>query len=183
MWGVGQPVMKTFRKHLPRDRVLDRLRLHAHIAKSTIPTYGRRLRYGCATARTSDGQVLDLAADVYERVFMTGWPTPHILLRDYARGVIERALELGELKIDIRKVRPPYKSQWPRRIPTKKQLEKHGVWTPDMPDSRIARSRIYESVMALETSLATLLAPIPDTSNGALEDLANPRRRKSLSAL
>jgi len=102
--------------------------------------------YGCAM-RTSDGQVLDLAADVYERVFMTGWPTPHILLRDYARGVIERALELGELKIDIRKVRPPYKSQWPRRIPTKKQLEKHGVWTPDMPDSRIARSRIYESVM------------------------------------
>lgn len=131
----------------PRLGVLRRLL--AQFAEIDDPYVMERLyavAYGCAM-RTSDNQVLDLAADVYERVFKTGRPTPHVLLRDYARGVIERALEFGELKIDLKNVRPPYKSEWPRRIPTKKQLEKHGVWTPEMSANRTARTQIYESVM------------------------------------
>jgi hypothetical protein len=131
----------------PRIGVLGRLIVQ--FAEIDDPYVVERLyavAYGCAM-RTSDPEVLNLATHVYEKVFKNGRPTAHVLLRDYARGVIERALESGDLKIEMSKVRPPYKSEWPSRIPTKKQLEKHGVWTPDMPDNRVARTEIYESVM------------------------------------
>jgi len=64
-----------------------------------------------------------LAARVYDRVFAGGTPRPHILLRDYARGVIERALRLGaELTVDEQLIRPPYASPWPH-IPEEDEIQ------------------------------------------------------------
>lgn len=49
---------------------------------------------------------------------------PHILLRDYARGIIEYANYLGiELSFELSKVRPPYYSSWPEEIPSLEELE------------------------------------------------------------
>jgi hypothetical protein len=64
-----------------------------------------------------------LAACVYACVFAAGSPPPHILLRDYARGVVERALHLGSaIDVVAERIRPPYKSQWPT-IPTEDDIK------------------------------------------------------------
>ena len=70
--------------------------------------------YGVAMRTHNFGQVERLASLVYTRVFASGRPPAHILLRDYARGVVERAVHLGgELTVDERLLRPPYASDWP----------------------------------------------------------------------
>ena len=57
-----------------------------------------------------------LAQRAYGLVFADGSPPAHVLLRDYARGVIERAVYLSpeledDLSLDF--IRPPYASTWP----------------------------------------------------------------------
>jgi len=105
--------------------------------------------YGCALRATDTLGVADLARDVYEMVFASGKPIPHVLLRDYARGVIEVALHTNpKLRIKNRKFRPPYKSTWPGRIPSLKRVEKeYGTWHKGMPDDQIARLTILHSVL------------------------------------
>lgn len=74
--------------------------------------------YGVAMRSRDPKSVGTLAELVYERIFLAGKPPTHILLRDYARGIIERALYLdSDIKMDLDLVRPPYISLWPD-IPT-----------------------------------------------------------------
>ena len=74
--------------------------------------------YGTAMRSQNAGEVGTLAAYVYAHVFASGAPPAHILLRDYARGVVERALNLrADFHVDETLIRPPYKSRWPE-IPT-----------------------------------------------------------------
>src|ERR1039457_2754927 len=89
--------------------------------------------YGCSM-RSSDTEALkSLAAWCYESIFR-GSPPVHLLARDYARGVIERALHLGaDLALDRRKIEPPYGSRWPRRIPSEAALKPLGAWEPEGP--------------------------------------------------
>jgi len=100
---------------------------------------------------TESNAISELAKNVYEWIFKNGTPPSHILLRDYARGIIEVALHRGlELDINIKKVKPPYKSKWPSEIPTEGELKKHGEWRKDMPDKEWARAYMYDSVMGSE---------------------------------
>ena len=70
--------------------------------------------YGIAMRSTDVQAMVPLAEAVYEEVFVEGDPPVHYLLRDYARGVIERALYLGaEIDVDRLKIEPPYRSDWP----------------------------------------------------------------------
>ena len=74
----------------------------------------------------SDPQLISqIASLVYEFVFKDGRPTPHILLRDYARGVLEYALHRDLLPdaVDVEKFRPPYKSAWPIEDPTPEEID------------------------------------------------------------
>ena len=104
--------------------------------------------YGCSMRGTENDAIGKLAQDVYGWVFKNGEPPPHILLRDYARGVIELALHLGiELDIDTDRVRPPYKSEWPSKIPTEEELKKYDEWEEGMSDEKWARGDLYGSVM------------------------------------
>ena len=48
--------------------------------------------YGVAMRGHDSLGVGNLASAVYRNVFASGSPPPHVLLRDYARGVIERAI-------------------------------------------------------------------------------------------
>ncbi len=108
--------------------------------------------YGTAMRSNNPKEVAPLATCVYHRVFSDGAPPPHILLRDYARGVVERALHLGaEIDVEAERIRPPYPSTWPT-IPTEEQIQ---VLFPDRSgpsyDSGCvdwARYRIVWSVMA-----------------------------------
>src|SRR5699024_6723292 len=48
---------------------------------------------------------------------------PHVLLRDYARGVVEFAHHSGlELSFDLKEVRPPYKSNFVEEYPTNEMI-------------------------------------------------------------
>lgn len=62
---------------------------------------------------------------VFNLIFKDGKPIPHILLRDYARGILEYALYLKILPkdIDFEKFRPPYDSVWPIKNPSKEEID------------------------------------------------------------
>ena len=78
--------------------------------------------YGVAMLSRDRDNVGRLASNVYSRLFANGAPPAHILLRDYARGVIERAVHLGaDLGVDLALARPPYQSEWPD-IPTEEAI-------------------------------------------------------------
>jgi hypothetical protein len=104
--------------------------------------------YGCAMRSMDNNAVGELAQDIYEWLFKNSEPPPNILLRDYARGVIELALYRGyRLDIDVEKIRPPYQSEWLSKIPTKEELEEYR-WHEGMPEEEFARKQIYSSVMS-----------------------------------
>ncbi len=107
--------------------------------------------YGVAMRSHDRDAVSALAMCVYNQVFAEGSPPPHILLRDYARGVVERALYLGsELTVDPEWIRPPYKSLWPT-IPTEEDIKPFlPDWSKGSHDSgelEWGRNRIGSSVL------------------------------------
>ena len=74
----------------------------------------------------TDPHIISRVADiVFELIFKGGKPTPHILLRDYAQGIMEFALykELLANDIDVELFRPPYSSEWPLENPTEKEID------------------------------------------------------------
>lgn len=81
--------------------------------------------YGCAIRSKSDKKGLKALSEwVYDEIFKHGNPPVHILLRDYARGVIEVALqEKINIQISRKKIEPPYSSYWPKRVPSEKSLK------------------------------------------------------------
>ena len=108
--------------------------------------------YGVATRSHDPSEVGALAECVYAHVFSTGTP-PHILLRDYARGVVERALHLqSKIGINENRIRPPYKSTWPV-IPSEKDIESflpdpsHNPHAHDRDEIKWARNQIGYSVL------------------------------------
>lgn len=82
--------------------------------------------YGCSL-RTKDIEALvPLSNYVYKTIFHKEEVYPHILLRDYARGVIEYTIHLGlELAVEIERIRPPYKSAFPDKLPTIEEIDAH----------------------------------------------------------
>jgi hypothetical protein len=108
--------------------------------------------YGTAMRSHDALEVGKLAECIYDRIFVTGEPPAHILLRDYARGIVERAIYLGSnIKIDPALIRPPYKSTWPK-IPTEEEIKPLlPDWSEGSYDDRDlvwARNRIGSSVMS-----------------------------------
>lgn len=69
---------------------------------------------GCAVRSKSKEHLASLCEYIYSSVFYVECEVyPHILLRDYARNIIEYAISIGEkLSIDIKKIRPPYNSSF-----------------------------------------------------------------------
>jgi hypothetical protein len=84
--------------------------------------------YGSAL-RSSDAAGLSaLARQAYLGVFADRDRVPHILLRDYARGVIEvaRVRGLQPPGLDLGAISPPYQSMWPLRCPSEERLRRYG---------------------------------------------------------
>ena len=107
--------------------------------------------YGIAMRSHDADAVGKLTLLVYEQVFASGGPPPHILLRDYARGVVERAIYLGaDIPVNVSLIRPPYKSNWPD-IPGEEVVEQltpnwdQGAWADG--DLEWSRNRIRHSVI------------------------------------
>lgn len=69
---------------------------------------------GCTVRTKTKEHLVDLCQYIYSSVFdVEGEVYPHVLLRDYAREVIEYAISIGEdLSIDVNKIQPPYNSSF-----------------------------------------------------------------------
>lgn len=82
--------------------------------------------YGCVLRTGQREKIKELTEYIFKTVFSDSTSViPHILLRDYARGVIEYAHYLGiELSFELSMVRPPYQSIWPEEIPSREEMEK-----------------------------------------------------------
>ena len=140
--------------NLLTDRLAAVVRLVTWVGDVDDPYVTERVyavAYGVAMRCHDPVAVGALATCVYERVFASGSPPPHILLRDYARGVCERALYLrSKTEVIADHIRPPYKSTWPT-IPSEEDIKTLlPDWTKGSYDSREpewARNRIGHSVI------------------------------------
>ena len=108
--------------------------------------------YGVSMRSQDATEIQKLGRAVYENIFAGRKPTTHILLRDYARGVVERTMHLNPNSTDFSEdlICPPYKSDWPR-IPDDAEIE---LLTPHWNSNagrhgtlEWARNRVRRSVM------------------------------------
>ncbi len=83
--------------------------------------------YGCAIRTNKKEELASLSDYIYQTIFKDKDEVyPHVLLRDYARGVIEFTNFSGfKLPFDIEDVRPPYKSSFPDQIMTNEEVDKN----------------------------------------------------------
>lgn len=81
--------------------------------------------YGVVCSINDKSLILQISRIVYDLVFKDGEPIPHVLLRDYARGILELTLHKGILPkgINTKNFRPPYKSEWPIQNPSKEDID------------------------------------------------------------
>ncbi len=103
--------------------------------------------YGVAMRSKDGARLRELADAVLETVFAVVPVVSHLLLRDYARGVVERLHCLVPQPDEtMRRVRPPYGSKWPR-IPSEKTIRRlKESFETDAKDAHGAR-RIAFSVL------------------------------------
>jgi len=107
--------------------------------------------YGCSMRSLDVTAIGKLSTAIFNSVFRSATVAPNVLIRDYARGVIERALILGvKLPFDHKKARPPYKSALLSHIPTEEDLKKYSEYTDKMPDEEWTRVHLCSSVLGME---------------------------------
>lgn len=108
------------------------------------------IAYGCILRTENIDSINKIATFVYSSVFKKGNPPKHILLRDYARNIIEYAIYKNpKIKIDVNLIRPPYNSNLPERLPSKEEVLKFNFPNNDIEakrDYRLMNNRIYHSV-------------------------------------
>jgi hypothetical protein len=83
------------------------------------------IAYGCAV-RTSNIEILKPLGDlIFHTVFDTENVIPDLLLRDYAKGIIEFSIFKGhKFDFDLVKIQPPFKSDLPTTFPTNDEIDK-----------------------------------------------------------
>lgn len=117
----------------------------AYVAERTLAA-----AYG-ATMRTMDTAGVSAIADrTHAKVFAGGRPRPHVLLREYAQGIIKRAeyLRKEPNSASWPMIDPPYASDWPK-VPTESEIDAIApAWTGDTSKTfSWGHHRIRSSVM------------------------------------
>ena len=80
---------------------------------------------GLAMRSNDKSSLRSLADFTYSVMFKNKSPPSNILLRDYAKCIIDCALHKGiELDINHKRLSPPYRSQWIQHFPTEEDIEK-----------------------------------------------------------
>ena len=81
--------------------------------------------YGVVCNIDDNTLIAHIAQLVFDKLFKNEEPVPHILLRDYARGILELALKKGVLPeaINPQLFRPPYRSPWPIENPSEEEID------------------------------------------------------------
>ena len=125
--------------------------------------------YGGLCNASDDEHLRATAKYVFESLFRNGTPTEHILLRDFARGIVELAATRGCLddSITLDDCRPPYKSKWPLENPPDSDFNRFG--------NQIERSifsddfGIYTMRSIHNWSPTSIHEPEPESQAAALE--------------
>jgi hypothetical protein len=102
--------------------------------------------FGCALRSENLPMLQMLGQQVYDDIFKSGTPPAHILLRDYAKGVVQTALN-HRLKLDCdeKLVIPPYQTKWIGKLPKLDELETHFHGNTSAEEDQGGR-RLYHSV-------------------------------------
>ena len=104
------------------------IRLLPQFIKCNDPYVLERLfcaAYGCSMRNNDKKKLKELADYTYSTIFKNGDPPPDILLRDYAKSIIDYTSHLGvKLDMDYKKVEPPYDSKWIKCFPTENTIKK-----------------------------------------------------------
>ncbi|WP_347252486.1 AVAST type 2 anti-phage system protein Avs2, partial [Legionella sp.] len=104
--------------------VLDLLKQFQDVNDPYISERLYAVAYGYAVRTQKDeAGLIAMSKWVYKNLFQGCNPPVNILLRDYARGIIEVALNRKlNLRISRKKIEPPFKSIWPKNVPSEKLL-------------------------------------------------------------
>lgn len=103
--------------------------------------------YGVVVRIEDVNGLKELGEYIYETIFNVDEVYTHILLRDYAKNTIDYMSYIGvELDIDLEKIKPPYKSYFPRmeELPTNEDLEKYEDRNKGYFQSRVISSMVTE---------------------------------------
>lgn len=83
------------------------------------------ISFGCAVSESCKSETLKLAIFVYNSVFNKDHVYPNILLRDYAKNIMDYTIYiLGGIDVDLDKITPPYKSVFPS-IPSDTEIKRY----------------------------------------------------------
>lgn len=103
--------------------------------------------FGIVVRVKSEQGLKALGEYIYETIFNHDEVYTHILLRDYAKSTIDYINYLGvELDIDLKKIKPPYKSFFPKNenLPTNREIEKYEDKDKNYHQSKIISSMIMK---------------------------------------
>jgi hypothetical protein len=128
----------------PRLHVVAQLiRLFAKVDDAYVTERLLAVAYGCVLRSADVPGVAAVATATFE-VYFSGNVPIHILVRDYARGIIERALHLdASAPFPAGRIRPPYGSKWPNIL----SLEELKTCEYDAANVHPAQHRLCYSVL------------------------------------
>jgi hypothetical protein len=137
--------------------------------------------YGCAMRIKEPDALRTLAEKVYAAVFDKREVPAHLLLRDYARGVIEVANTQGaKLTFALSKARPPYGSSFNVPVFSPGELEGWAGYREKMGSSDWAKRHIYNSVMGSEDFARYVIGTNSGSFEWSKRPLSKKRRRSTM---
>lgn len=106
--------------------VEDLLNEFSHLEDTYLTERLYAVAYGVVCNTNKVDIIRSIASTTFELIFRDGEPIPHILLRDYARGILEYAFHIGVLspEIALEQFRPPYKSSPELGNPSNNEIER-----------------------------------------------------------
>ena len=135
--------------------------------------------YGCAMRSKNEEEVNQLAIETYNLIFKDGTPPVNISLRGYARCLVELGLcHNSALNIDMDKVRPPYKSEWPSYIPSLCEIKKKYeiLHRKGISEQEIAQNVLVHSVTGFSDFARYIVGTNFGHSNWSSRRLGVPRK-------
>ncbi len=108
--------------------------------------------YGCTLRTKEDDSIKEISQYVYNIIFKDKNPPTHILLRDYARNIIEYAIYRGiKLNIETDNIRPLYNTSMPLLPQSEDEIKKYQIDynSPEFKNNYgSAQNSIYSSLIS-----------------------------------
>ncbi len=124
--------------------------------------------FGACMLRQDDvANLTKIARYVYGRNFVRNKLPVHVLTRDYARGIVELALNnKAPVRVSMKRLSPPYSSKFPVRVPTlatlKRKYYPYEFFEGESEDRGLID--IWSSVMESDRQVADFSRQVLDTS-------------------